>query len=199
MKSSIFTGLLALFCTVVLAAPEANPAKSKVDPKRHGCLSDGDAKTIVQRWISLFEGKTDQLDRAVTKGVTLEDEQVNFLFNLPPGPYAVGKEAFRGVLDFNKSQVGSKDLNIEALLILHDCDTISFRWQAKSVATGLDRNATAKAGDLITYKGIDILEVEKGTKLIKKAITSADYLFLLYLSGTKICFQKDAPNPVCSS
>jgi hypothetical protein len=50
--------------------------------------------------------------------------------------------------------------------------------------------STAKAGDIIAYKGIDILEIEKGTKLIKKAITSADYLWLLWHSGVKVCFQK---------
>lgn len=48
--------------------------------------------------------------------------------------------------------------------------------------------STAKAGDIFTYKGIDILEVKKGTELIRKAITSADYLFLIYFSGVKLCF-----------
>jgi hypothetical protein len=58
--------------------------------------------------------------------------------------------------------------------------------------------STAEAGDLITYKGIDILEIEKGTKLIEKSISSSDYLVLIYHSGVKLCFQKDAPKPVCS-
>ena len=61
------------------------------------------------------------------------------------------------------------------------------------------RRRSAKAGDPVRYKGIDILEIKKGTGLIRKAITSADYLFLIYYSGVKLCFQKDAPQPVCSA
>jgi hypothetical protein len=141
MKLTIFTSLLALFCTVVFAAPEANPTNQKGAHKRHGCLTDADARKIVNRWMSLFEGQTDLLSQTVTKGIILEDEEVNFLFTLPPGPYAVGREALRGVLNFAKSQVGSKNLNIESLLILHDCDTISFRWQSTAQATGLDPNS----------------------------------------------------------
>lgn len=58
---------------------------------------------------------------------------------------------------------------------------------------------TAKAGDPILYKGIDILEVQKGTKLINKAYSSSDYLPRFFAAGIKICFQKDAPQPVCSA
>lgn len=59
--------------------------------------------------------------------------------------------------------------------------------------------STDKAGDLVRYRGTDILEIKKGTGLIRKAYTSADYLLFFYTAGLKLCFQKDAPQPVCSA
>jgi hypothetical protein len=152
MKSFIVTSLLALFCIVVLAAPEANPTKqdggnkghsylSDGGHKRHGCLSDRAVHKIVQRYVSLGEGSIDLLDQVVTEDVIFEDEQVNFTMELPPGPYAVGKEAVRRILEFVHSQSGFKTIKIEPLLIVHDCDTISFRWQSTLEATGLNPNS----------------------------------------------------------
>lgn len=135
MKHIFVTSLLALFSTLALSAPEANPPSLE---KRHGCLSDKSAHKIVHRWIALHEGHIDLLDRTVTNHVTVEDEQINFLFSLPPGPFAIGKEALKGTLEFAKAQTGTKNLKIKSLLILHDCETISFRWQATQENTGLD-------------------------------------------------------------
>jgi hypothetical protein len=51
---------------------------------------------------------------------------------------------------------------------------------------------------VITYTGIDILFLNN-QHLIKSVITSADYFIETYLSGQKICFQKDSTqNPVCA-
>ncbi len=152
MKSVIVTSLLALSGIVVFAAPEGNPAKqhggnkchsyvSDGDNKRHGCLSDRAVHKIVQRYISLGEGSIDLLDQIVTEDVTFEDEQLSSILNLPPGPYAVGKEAVREILEVGQTQSTFKNTKIEPLLIVHDCDTISFRWQSTSEATGLNPNS----------------------------------------------------------
>lgn len=142
-KLIFLTRLLTLFFTIALSTANANPTyghKGKDDCHPHsGCLSDHDAHEIVNRWIALGEGQTDLIDQTVTDDITVEDESISFLFNLTiPGPYVVGKEAFRSTLEFAKSQVGIRNTNYEPLLILHDCDTISFRWQATAENTGLD-------------------------------------------------------------
>ena len=231
MKNIFLTSVLALF-GAALAAPDVSHSPIE---KRHGCLTDGAAHKIVHRWIDIFEGRLDLLDKTVTNHITVEDESVSFLFGLPPGPYAVGKKGLKDSVQYSLSQPGTKNLKIKSLIILHDCDTISFRYQITQQNTGLDPNSwvtyswppflsifssptaatasvgappdkanvpersTAKAGDPIAYKGTDILEIQKGTGLIKRAYTSADYLRLIYQLGVKLCFQKDAPQPVCSA
>ena len=134
MKNILLTSLLALVGTA-LAVPEVSHSTIE---KRHGCLTDGAAHKIVHRWIALHEGHLDLLDKTVTDHITIEDESVNFLFQLPPGPYAVGKAALKDTLEFSLSQPGYRNLKIKSLLILHDCDTISFRWESTQENTGLD-------------------------------------------------------------
>lgn len=134
MKNILLTSLLALFGTA-LAAPDVSHAAIE---KRHGCLTDASAHKIVHRWIDLHEGQLDLLDKTVTNHITVEDESINFLFQLPPGPYAVGKEALKGTLEFSLAQPGYKNLKIKSLIILHDCETISFRYKITQENTGLD-------------------------------------------------------------
>lgn len=143
MKLLFLISLITLFYTVVLSAPEANSTNDDDDYEgrhgHHGCLSDRAARKIVDRWTSLLEGQIDLLDRTVTDDISYEDESVNFLFNsTQPGPFIVGKQTFRRRLEVGVAQVGTTNLNFEPLLILHDCDTISFRWQATAQNTGLD-------------------------------------------------------------
>lgn len=134
MKNIFLTSVLALF-GAALAAPDVSFSNIE---KRHGCLTDGAAHKIVHRWIDIHEGKLDLLDKTVTNHITVEDEQVNFLFQLPPGPYAVGKKALKDTIEFSLSQPGYKNLKIKSLIILHDCDTISFRYKITEENTGLD-------------------------------------------------------------
>lgn len=137
MKNILLTGVLALFGTA-LAAPDTSLSTIE---KRHNCLTDGAAHKIVHRWIDLHEGRLDLLDKTVTNHVTIEDESINFLFSLPPGPYAVGKKALKETLEFSLSQPGYKNLKIKSLIILHDCDTISFRYKITQENTGKDPNS----------------------------------------------------------
>lgn len=208
MKLIFFTRVLPLLSLALStgnASPtDASPAKdhhSEDECHHHHCLSDHDAHEIVDRWISIFEGQLHVINETVTDDIALEDESVNFLFGLPSptGPYVLGKEGLRGTAAFANSGSGTKNRHFEPLIIVHDCDTVVFRWQATVESTGLDPNSTSKAGDIIEFKGIDILEVEPCTKLVKASFSSVDYLPFLYQAGTKICFQKDAPEPVCSS
>lgn len=152
MKFLLITSLLTvLFSVVVLSAPEAVPNKKHDDDdgrdgRRHrsGCLDDRAARSIVDRWTSLFEGDLDLLDRTVTDDVTLEDETVNFLFPppaLPPSPFVRDKAGLRRTLEFVAADVTIRNRKFEPYIIVHDCDTISFRFQASAESTGLDPNS----------------------------------------------------------
>ena len=134
MKNIFLTSVLALFGTA-LAAPDVSHSTIE---KRHGCLTDGSAHKIVHRWIDLHAGQYDLLDKTVTNHITVEDESINFLFQLPPGPYVRGKEALKGSIEYSLSQPGYKNLKIKSLIILHDCETISFRYKISQENTGLD-------------------------------------------------------------
>lgn len=138
MKNILLTSVLALFSTAAFAVPEVSYSNIE---KRHGCLTDGSAHKLVHRWIALHEGQFDLLDKTVTNHITVEDESINFLFQLPPGPYVKGKEALKSVLEYSLSQPGYRNLKIKPLVVLHDCDTISFRWEATQENTGKDPNS----------------------------------------------------------
>lgn len=134
MKNILLTSILALFGTA-LATPDVSYSTIE---KRHGCLTDGAAHKIVHRWMALFEGHLDLLDKTVTNHITVEDESINFLFGFPPGPYVVGKDNLKEAIEFSQSQPGFKNQKFKSLLILHDCETISFRWESTQESTGLD-------------------------------------------------------------
>ena len=138
MKNILLTTVLALFGTGALAVPEVSYSNIE---KRYGCLTDGSAHKLVHRWIDLHEGQLDLLDKTVTDHITVEDESINFLFQLPPGPYVVDKEALKSTLEYSLSQPGYRNLKIRPLVVLHDCDTISFRWESTQENTGKDPNS----------------------------------------------------------
>ncbi|KAI9815232.1 MAG: hypothetical protein M1827_002712 [Pycnora praestabilis] len=205
MKSlHIFSFVFVFLSAIVLSSPNANDHDDDDNDgrrQRWGCLSDQDANRIVKRWYSIFEGQVELVNRTVTDDFTFEDETINFFFPQyfpPTGPYVTSRTSFIQTLQ-PTGPPGVENITFTVIAMVHDCNTISFRWQYNGIDTGLDPTSTAKAGDLVTYKGIDYLEIQTSTRLIQLGYSSSDWLREIYFAGSKICFQRDAPEPVCDS
>ena len=101
------------------------------------CLCDEDASDIVSRWVTLHT--TDPTTPAyaslaastLSEDITVEDETVNFFFfpTMAAGPYVTNSTTFIifQAVAYEGSQTGTPTISPE-IPILHDCDTITFRW-----------------------------------------------------------------------
>ncbi|KAI9804895.1 MAG: hypothetical protein M1833_006198 [Piccolia ochrophora] len=195
--------VLRLVLTVLAIASVVVATNNKDDDGRHSrhrCLTDREARKITDRWIRLNVYELDLLDRTVTDDFSVEDETISFFFpcDFPPtGPYVTSKAALLTTLE--NRPPGVTTFGYDVLIIFHDCNSIAFRWQHNGETDGKDPTSSQKAGSPVIYKGIDILQVKKGTNLVQSVYSSADWFRSTYAAGSKICFQKDAPpGPLCA-
>lgn len=115
------------------------------------CLTETEACSLVETWYSIFSSRDfgyveSTVTELVTDDFTAEDETINFGVGpcvLPPeGPYATGKEAFLFSLQLRLAEVSAefKDETYETIRMVHDCNTVAFRWQLSATALGINPN-----------------------------------------------------------
>jgi hypothetical protein len=108
--------------------------------KRH-CLRDADATSLSNRWLAM-NAALDVTAAAslITDDFSIEDETINFGVGacvLPPeGPYATSKAAFIANLNIRMAEALVTDQSYTPLLVVHDCEHISVRWQGMATAKG---------------------------------------------------------------
>jgi hypothetical protein len=119
------------------------------------CLKDADATSLANRWLEM-NAKLDTSIAAslVTENFTLEDETINFGVGtcvLPPeGPYVFNKAGLITNLGIRVGEAIVLNQSYTPLLIVHDCEHISIRWQGQGFTKG---NVVEQVSFLIELTG----------------------------------------------
>jgi len=125
------------------------------------CLTDEDATDLMNKYYSIWSSRdltavTQIVNDLVTDNFTREDETLKlvpvFLFSIvlftneyfsfglgpcvigPEGPYAPNKQVFLLTLAARLAETTIANEAYETLWMVHDCESIAFRWQASAVA-----------------------------------------------------------------
>ncbi|KAI9740244.1 MAG: hypothetical protein M1834_004822 [Cirrosporium novae-zelandiae] len=195
MKSST---VLAFFLPVLALSVPLNKYGGHNDGSNR-CLTDDQVTTIQTNWRSLLIN----IDSATANSTLTPDFQLysdsdNFIKGkavVPAGTVTdASRAAFVARQSLSQSILHSRvaGITLTPLQILHDCSQIAIRWRWQGTwnvnnATGFD----AKIGDPVGFTGIDVLELENGTNLIKTAYTELNAPEFFWDAGVKICFQRN--------
>jgi hypothetical protein len=114
---------------------------TRVNAHQKHCLKDADAASLANRWLQMNANlDTNIAASLVADNFTLEDETINLGVGaciLPPeGPYVFNKEGLITNLGIRAGEAIVLNQSYSILLLVHDCEHISIRWQGQGVTKG---------------------------------------------------------------
>lgn len=133
--------------SLVIAALAAPILGTPVENRGYGkkCLTDEEATGIVKLWSAAFGGSVEAARKVAAENIEVYDNTVNFLFNMTiDTPYIKGIDnggsttAPPGMVQVASSPKPHYDAKFEVITMLHDCDSISFRWRFVGKSAGVD-------------------------------------------------------------